>query len=237
MLLCATLVALLALTGCARFLPGRAAKSDPPAAAPAPAPAPETAAADLFPTADAHVVYTLTDQDKAPVTVEEDWVRDGDRLLMAAGGVTYAVWYIRSDGVWRADPKGGARLLRYLPPTLKSGLAWRQQVPGREVFFRLSEAAGACQDAGPCWKLEVANAGEATTFMFAGGHGPVRAEAVNHSHPADSFVKAITKTGPAQLLVEHRKALLDKVGALPETAPPVDATWDAVQKALSGTGG
>jgi hypothetical protein len=237
MLLCLSLVLLLALTGCARFLPGRASKPAPAPEAPAPPPEPVVQAADLFPAADAHVVYSLTDQGKAPVTVEEDWVRDGDRLLMAAGGVTYAVWYIRSDGVWRADPKGSGRLLRYLPATLKAGLAWRHQVAGREVFFRLSEAAGSCQEAGPCWKLEVANAGEATTFIFAGNRGPVRAEAINQTRPADSFVKSVTRTGPAQLLAEHRKALLDKAGAAPEAAPLVDATWDAVQKALAGTGG
>ncbi|HEY3363694.1 MAG TPA: hypothetical protein VGK74_01405 [Symbiobacteriaceae bacterium] len=231
-----TLVALSLLIGGCQLPPLPWTKSQPaPAPALPAAPVVETVRAEtLFPSADWHATYGVQDQGKAEMKVEEDWLRDGQRLVATQNGVPYVTWEFRPDGVWRADPKGFGALLRYLPTLLENDVAWKQESAGREVWFALNEEKAACDTwkstfpVNQCWQLQVLNRGELTTFLFGRGVGPLRADAVNYARPAESFVKTLRAQKLGTTLVpENRKAVLDKAGgsgAQPAPVRPVTPT-------------
>lgn len=234
------------LGGCALpAMPWARSKPAEPAPTP-PAPAlPSVRAETLFPGADAHATYGMADQGKPEVKVEEDWIRDGGRLVFTQNGNPYATWDIRDDGVWRLDPKGGGALLRYFPPLLENGAVWKQQSGGQDVWFALAEDSTACESwksalgVDQCWQLRVLNRGELTTFLFGAGAGPLKADAVNYLRPADSFAKALKAEKPGSpLLPAERKAVLDKAGTVRGQAAAVTqvglSDFDAAVKQAGG---
>lgn len=171
--------------------------------------------------------FLVTDRDKEPVSISEEWIHESDRLMVTYGGVPYLTWVINDEGVWRQDPKGGGALLRYLPRELQDGETWKQASGNGEVWFHLARAQGQCRLPGgaapdQCWALRVLNRGELTQFLLATGAGPVRAEADNWAHPADSFLKELTAVGPAVILGDDRTKLIEQFK--PPTATPAPIT-------------
>jgi len=229
------LVALaLVLSGCSLF---KAKEPPPPAPVPEPV-APSVRAEALLPAGDIHVTYGVVDVGKPEVKAEEEWIREGGRLVMLQGGVPYAVWELRPDGLWRPDPRNRGVLLRYLPAEAKSGDTWKHESAGRIVWFTVSQATGEClQQAGDCWKVQVLNSGELTAFWFAAGAGPVRAEATNYVKPADGFAKTMKSQGKATLLADARRSTLAKVGTateVPAMAATAEQFAQAVKEASQG---
>lgn len=189
------LCSLLLLTGCASpGLPAPEPVHQPPvdqgagAVEPAPAPPPvtaERAGGSLLPPADRFIFY----QGRHAGPVEEFYVRDGDRLIGGPiGGESAVTWFITEQGVWRADPKGGG-LLRYLPPTLRENLAWKQQSGADEVWFHLQERSDCAALYGiqsECWQLTVLNRLEREIALFAAGEGAVHRWTENLARPEQS---------------------------------------------------
>ena len=116
---------------------------------------------------DLALTYRLREgRQDAEVSLGEHLLRDGERVVAVTSEKAYAVWHLRPDGVWRADPRGGESLLRYLPPQLVDGLHWRQRSGDTDVWFALRHIPDG-------WELAVLNRGERTVFHFAAGRGPV----------------------------------------------------------------
>lgn len=111
-----------------------------------------TEAVALLPAADTLLTYDIRDRGTPDSsTVQEYLLRDGDRAIAVANGHAYAVWQIRPDGLWRADPRNPGTLLRYLPAQLSDGLYWRQRSDDADIWFRLA-AATQCSYIHPaCW--------------------------------------------------------------------------------------
>ncbi|MGE5672524.1 MAG: hypothetical protein ACM3XM_01380 [Mycobacterium leprae] len=183
-------------------------------------------AAALLPATDTRLTFEIRDQGAAGSSpVQELLLRDGARAVAVANGQAYAVWEIRPDGVWRADPRNPGTLLRYLPPQLSDGVYWSQKSGDAVVWFRLSVAAHCSQQAPTCWEVVVLNRGERTTFRFAGDSGPISAQADNWAEPDDSFDKYLNQAvGPAQLAAAERERLMSRIGAAPPSAPVTGAT-------------
>ncbi len=199
-----------------------------------PVQAPATHEATLFPAEDRQVAYMIRDQGAPEETaVQEHLLRDGDRVAAVAGGKVYAVWYLRPDGVWRADPKNKGALLRYLPPEPKDGLIWHQKSGEAEVWFRLAETKECAQLVPTCWELTVLGRGERTVFRFVQGLGPIYAAADNWADPSLSFEKYLAPEGrPAPLPAGERQRLLGEVTAPPQAAPVVDGTAEQFETAV-----
>lgn len=153
-----------------------------------PAAAADPPAAVLLPTDGTHHSYFLAPDQFA----EEHYVRDGERLIGSYNGKTYVTWFITEQGIWRADPKGPA-LLRYLPPVLKDGTAWKQASGSEDVLFLLRERAKCDHPVGNavegCWELTVLNRLERTLFRFASGDGILYVWSENLQDPADAYTK------------------------------------------------
>jgi hypothetical protein len=155
-------------------------------------------AADLFPDKDLITIFAVQDHGAPnPIIVQEQLLREGDRLVGAQNGKPYVTWYIQPDGVWRLDPKDGSNLLQYLPAVLTDDLAWKQVSGNGVVWFHLERqepltCANITKVPTPqCWKVTVLNQGESIAFTFATGVGPVLAVAETFAHPAASFVKTL----------------------------------------------
>jgi predicted small lipoprotein YifL len=226
------LVTVTTLTGCGKWLPwNKSAATKTPAQVEAPPPE-GGPAAGMFPSQDQHLAFTVTDRGKQPIGVEEDLVREGERLVAAQGGAApYATWLLNADGVWRKDPKGTA-LLRYLPRTLRDTQAWKQSSDGVDVWFRIARAEKGCAlpagvQAEQCWGLTVLNRGEKTEFLFASGLGPVSADSENWKTPASSFAKKVTAAQPGKLQSAARGKLIAEAPATTATPAPVIPVSDA----------
>jgi hypothetical protein len=221
------LAVLLMLSGCAKWLPGRKAPEASPPASEAEKPVATVSAAALLPSKDQHLAFLVTDRGKEPVTINEELIREGDRIVAVYGGVPYATWLLRDDGLWRQDPKGGGALLRYLPKELRDGDAWVQESAGASVWFRVTKARSACPtlpgDARPeqCWWLTVVNRGEQTELLFASGLGPIYAYDENWQDPSASFVKQAAEIGPGKLAGGARSQYIAKAPAT--TSQPAEA--------------
>jgi hypothetical protein len=247
-LLALFLILAVLLTGCSAKLP-RLLRFDfskpepetpPPAAteAPPPPPLPELVpAASLLPAADWRITFSVRDLGQPPVEVEEDLLLDGGRLVGLYNGMPYVTWLLREDGLWRLDPKGGGALLRYLPPILQDGEAWRQRSGSAEVWFRLRRLEPECTgwpwpgQPEQCWELTVLNRGEKIVFTLVSGIGPVHVNAQNWETPRESFIKAITDHRASPLTEARRTEVLGHVKPLeaePGAVIPVSpAEFDA----------
>ncbi|MFZ5827085.1 MAG: hypothetical protein ACOY94_22550 [Bacillota bacterium] len=202
-----------------------------------PRPAAEAPLARLLPAADLHMRVRVQDEGKAPYEVEEEWVREGTAMLATYSGNPYVRWEVNEEGLWRLDPKGGGALLRYLPPVLTDGAAWRQQSGDATVWFGLTRLESTCDNGASqkveCWELTMLNRDELLTYRFAESTGPVYARSRNEARPADSFVKSLTSTRPGRLEAGDRAKLLT---ALPVSAPPAPvkaATQEEFQRAAT----
>lgn len=180
--------------------PKQPAPTPPAKQAPALPPADKVPAAALFPSEDISLTFGIWDEGANPVDVTETLVRDGNRVAAAYNGRVYLTWHLLESGAWRRDPKGGGALLRYLPPVLKEGLAWKQKSGDAEVWFKLNRAAAPClkyyekPPEGDCWQLAVLNRGEWSGFRFSAGNpvGPNQASAVVWGEVANSFEKNLS---------------------------------------------
>lgn len=115
----------------------------------------------FFPDGDATFTWSIVSAQAAPqYEVIEQWVHDGDRIVVARDGRPIWTWLVAADGVWAPDPKNPNVLLQYLPPNPRSGMAWRQQSGDAFVYFRLQ--AGPNEEA----QLTVLNRGERTDYWF-----------------------------------------------------------------------
>lgn len=214
------LLLVLTLSGCSKlaFWRKSAPQQQQQPATQAPAASGTPAASSLFPEKDLHVDFLVRDHGAATdVAVQEELLRDRDRLVGLYGGVPYVNWVFKPDGVWRPDPHGGEALLLYLPAQLQDGETWKQTSAKADVWFRLQHVKDTCQgflvDIGTrdCWQLTVLNQGEKLVFHFAAGLGPVHASAENWRRPADSYVKRIKAYRPGDLGAEQRTAVLGRV--------------------------
>lgn len=207
-------------TGCSLLKRSPPPEPEEPVEAAAPPPA-EAALAKVLPAADLHMRVRVQDEGKAPYEVKEEWVREGPALVATYSGSPYVRWEVNAEGLWRLDPKGGGALLRYLPPLLTDGAAWRQQSGDATVWFSLARLETACDNGAgqqvECWELTLLNRGESLTYRFAEATGPVYARSRNEARPEASFVKSLTSTGPSQLSADGRAQLLT---ALVVSAPP-----------------
>ncbi|MFZ5817664.1 MAG: hypothetical protein ACOY93_20615 [Bacillota bacterium] len=159
------------------------------------------------------------------VPAPEHLLREGDRVVAVQDGKANAVWHIRPDGIWRADPRNGRTLLRYLPAELTDGLYWSQQSGDSVVWFRLAKVDNCLHQIPTCWEVVVLNRGERTVFRFAEGRGPVYAGADNWAEPARSFHKYLNDQRlPAPLPAEARTRLLQNLAQPPSPAPVVART-------------
>jgi hypothetical protein len=205
--------------GCSspRVAPPTAVETPPPlvdAATEAPAPDP---AAGFMPADDETLTFALNDQ-----TVTEYLLRDGDRFVAVQDGEVYATWFLRDDGLWRPDPKGGGALLRYLPPVLADGLTWKQHSGDAEVWFSLRRGntdLGTNITAADGWILTVINRAERLELTFALGIGPAMARSENWAVRADSYTKRAVKVTAGGPEADRRRAFLAKAAA----APPAPA--------------
>ncbi|HWI62617.1 MAG TPA: hypothetical protein VNT75_12300 [Symbiobacteriaceae bacterium] len=193
-----------------------------------------TPAASLFPAKDWSIRYAIWEgttgavilegpEAMTPVSADEDLIRDGDRIVVTQNGKVYATWHINQDGVWRRDPKGGGALLRYLPPKLENGLAWKQQSGDAEVWFKLTYGRTGCRMSHnpiECWSLTVLNRGEQITFGFREGTGPEGARALNWNRLADSYQKHEVDHKAGSLTPEQRTAFLKQGEAAPSGPLP-----------------
>lgn len=218
---------------------------EPPASA-TPAVSPE--GASLFPSTDRELSFVIWDAGAAKAAHPvEQWLREGERLVIASNGKPYATWLFAADGVWRLDPKGGGALLRYIPATLKDGETWRQRSGDAEVWFSLTRDDSTCRTPGghiveaaarSCWTLTVLNRGELTTFRFAPAGGPTLVKAVNYAQPSASFYKEVATDQAGDRPAVDRKALLEKAPA--SSAPraaviaATAADFAAVRQTLPG---
>lgn len=232
------LVFLLLLAGCGQGQSPEPAPQQAPAPAPTPTPSPEPSpSADPAPVSrllmqeGAYSFYIKDGYEKAPGWVDEEWVREGNRLLAAqGGGRPYVTWLLEPDGVWRPDPKNPKVLLRYLPPTLQDGLTWRQQSGNDWVWFRLRFQTIPTTE----WILTVLNRGERAEWRFSNGDHRVAVE--DPSRPDEAFWKASDyRKSSRQLSAERRAAILSAAPTLPtERAPLETTTPGAFLAAMSG---
>lgn len=221
------LILVLLLTACGR---GQGQPNDPepkpepiPAPAPAPTPAPQEPAAEpapaslLLPREGVYTFYLTEGFGGQSRPVEEEWVREGNRLhATQGGGRPYVTWLLEPDGVWRADPQNPKVLLRYLPPELQDGMAWRQQSGSDWVYFRLRTAPTSNQE----WVLTVINRGERTDWRFSNGAHQVAAEAPDRL--ADAFWKAELPNPPAPIPAERKAAIVAAATPLPTAKAAVE---------------
>lgn len=243
------LVALaLIMSGCALM-----GSKEPEGPAPDPEPIPVEAPvvvmatlADLLPKQDWQVVFQITDEGKAPVTVQEDLLREPEQLVVTQNGIPYVNWLIRKDGLWRQDPRGGGALLRYLPPDLSAEEAWLQTSGGADIWFRLTPGSPFCEAlagsqqqiaAQDCWTVTVLNRGEQLSLVFAPGLGPVFAESKDMNQPAESFVKRMQRDRSGALSAEHRTDALGRVRPVTtEPARVVPVSLEAFAQAVRAAG-
>lgn len=196
---------------------------------------PEPASA-LLPAADLQVTFGVRDYGAAKDdVVVEEIIRDGARFVATYNGSPYVTWVLNDTGLWRVDPRGGGALLRYLPPELEDGAAWKQVSGTAEVWFRLTRATGPCAGQGAdakCWTVTVLNRGEETAFTFAPGLGPVSVMSVDHVKQANSFTKTIRGQKPGALKEPDKSTALKNArpsqGAL---APVVQVTAEEFEAA------
>lgn len=217
--------------GCSRGAPPPPPVVNPPStpppvveAPPSPPPVAGPAAEGFLPKPGQPYSYALSDGTSA----NEWFVRDGDRLIGAYNGKTYVTWFVRPDGVWRPDPKGQA-LLRYLPPVMQPGLAWKQQSGADEVWFRLAEK-DSCNRVGrgmPCWELTVLNRMERTVFRFTELYGIIYASSDNFTTRSDSYIKAAAE--PAKGDAPPREQMLKDGARLPAEPLPAVTEVTVVQ--------
>lgn len=233
------LVTAASLSGCGKWPPWKKSEPKAPVVVADPPPPDGGPAAGLFPTQDQQLSFMVTDRGKQPIVVQEDLLRDGERLIAAQGGATpYVTWLFNADGVWRKDPRGST-LLRYLPHTLRDVQAWKQSSDGADVWFRVARSAKGCPlpagaHAEQCWGLTVLNRGERTEFLFATGLGPVSAEAENWTTPAASFTKQVSAIQPGKLQPAARSKQLTLAPPTTATPAPVVPVSDAdFSKALA----
>lgn len=202
--------------------------------------------ADMLPKQDWQVVFQITDEGKAPVTVQEDLLREPEQLVVTQDGIPYVNWLIREDGLWRQDPRGGGALLRYLPPDLSTEEAWLQTSGGADIWFRLTPGNPLCTNltasqrqiaAQDCWTVTVLNRGEQFTVVFAPGLGPVFAESKDWNQPAESFVKQMQRDRLGALSAEHRTDALSRVRPVTsEPARVVPVSLEAFNQAVRAAG-
>jgi hypothetical protein len=210
------------------YSPGQPAGRDGQLPAPA-----VTEAGALLPKADIPVTYLVQDHGAEAAPVQEHLLREGDRAIAVANGRAYAVWEIRPDGVWRADPRNPGILLRYLPAQLSNGQYWRQRSGDADVWFRLSIAGPCDQTTASCWELVVLNRGERTVFRFGESAGPISAQADNWAEPARSFHKYIDPgAAPGTMTASQRTLLLQGLAAPATPAPVTEATADQFEEAV-----
>lgn len=216
------LVLVLVLTACGQGQPlDPEPKPEPiPAPAPAPTPAPQepvaapASSSKLLPQEGVHTFY-LTEGFGGPSRpVEEEWVREGNRLLATqGGGRPYVTWLLEPDGVWRPDPQNPQVLLRYLPPELKDGLIWRQQSGSDWVWFRLRYVSEPYQE----WVLTVLNRGERSDWRFDRYTHQVAADS-----PKDPFAKmGVQDLAPIAVPAERKAEILAAAALLPTAKAPV----------------
>ncbi|HWI64761.1 MAG TPA: hypothetical protein VNT75_23275 [Symbiobacteriaceae bacterium] len=195
---------------------GSPPQKDEPKSVPVTPAAPAEKADGLFPGADLRLVYSVTDQGQPAVAVDEDWLRDGDRIVATYNGTPYVTWLLRSDGVWRADPGGSGVLLRYLPPELQDGTVWKQTSGGQDIWFKLTRESSQ-------WLLQVVNRAEVTLFRFSPAAGPYRVESINYANPSHSFVKQQLSSSPGKVEAGTRAAHLKNMPSPALQAAPVTA--------------
>lgn len=197
------------IMGCTRQAPSPVLPDPPPPSAvpepapPAPSqPEPGVSARSLFPEVDLRYQFYVDEAGGAQRPVTEELLVEPGRAVAVYNGAPYAEWRFRHDGVWREDPETGV-LLRYLPPELKSGMAWKQQNGGGTAWFYLERG----QDkpfgfAGPAWLLTKLEGGGRITFTFMPGYGVVSAGALSWRDPEAGFAKYL-RTFPPEKLGEY----------------------------------
>ncbi len=230
------LLAALLLTGCLRRPP----QAQAPAPPPVPPPPPPVAATVLFPAQDWHLTFDVLDRGAPQAAdVTEELVREPGHLVATYNGTPYITWIFNAEGIWRQDPKGSV-LLRYLPPQLTDGEAWKQTSGSDVVWFHLRRDPSPCgslTDPEHCWRLTMLNRDEMTDFHFAGGLGAVRVNDENFKAPDQSYVKTLKTQRSGTLSATVRKSHLDRArptGGIAAPVTSVDATeFEAALQALS----
>jgi hypothetical protein len=234
----AILLLVFLLTACAKSGQQEPRADQPPS--PPPSPPAEYRGSELFPETDWQITYSVQDHGQKPVTVVEELIREGDRLVATYNGQPYVTWVLGAEGVWRTDPRGGGALLRFLPPTLKHNEAWKQQSGDAEVWFKLAEKVPCSiwRTTPPkhCWDLTVLNRGERTVFQFVSTLGPYHVQADNYQRIANSFTKQIKEHKEGAIDPGMRAALLKQVPAAAGTPaaviPVTPAEFDQAESEL-----